>query len=117
MNSLRIQFYRLASSLTNRLMIRVTDYFETQLRVPFVKRKEESIHTEPDVPIRIEPGTYNDIFHISEHSHKAMSEEQMVSWFGKVLTSVRLRSRKLLRYVRYVYVGQGELWFEHFLGF
>lgn len=85
-------------------MERVTEYFETQLRVPFVKRKDESIHTEPDIPIRIEPGSYNDGFHTSDHSHRAMSEEQMVSWFGKVLTSVRLRSRKLQRYVRYVYV-------------
>ncbi|GJJ09563.1 hypothetical protein Clacol_003786 [Clathrus columnatus] len=80
------------SSLTNRLMIRVTDYFETQLRVPSVG-KNENANPEPDVPIRVETA-------LAGNSHRTMSDEQMVSWFGKVLDSVRLRSRKLQRYVR-----------------
>lgn len=82
-------------------MIRVTDYFETQLRVPSIKRKDENAQTVSDVPIRLENGLHGDGFGIAGNSHKSMSEEQIVSWFGKVLNSVRLRSRKLQRYVRY----------------
>ncbi|KZV92104.1 hypothetical protein EXIGLDRAFT_749828 [Exidia glandulosa HHB12029] len=57
-------------SLTNRLMIRVIDYFETQIQVP-VKGKS-----------------------------KKMSNEQTVNWFNKVLEGVRLRYRKLQRFTR-----------------
>lgn len=31
-----------------------------------------------------------------------MSDEQTVSWYGKVLESVRIRYRKLQRFARYV---------------
>ncbi|EJD55307.1 hypothetical protein AURDEDRAFT_132470 [Auricularia subglabra TFB-10046 SS5] len=58
-------------SLTNRLMVRVIDYFETQIRVPTAGDK-----------------------------HKPMSSEQTVNWFGKVLDGVRLRYRKLQRFTR-----------------
>ncbi|PFH54762.1 hypothetical protein AMATHDRAFT_134504 [Amanita thiersii Skay4041] len=49
-------------SLVNKLMIRMTNYFDTQVR---------------------------------------MTPEQIISWYGKVLDSVRLRYRKLQRFARY----------------
>ncbi|KZV93915.1 hypothetical protein EXIGLDRAFT_30347 [Exidia glandulosa HHB12029] len=57
-------------ALTNRLMVRVIDYFETQIQVP-VKDK-----------------------------NKQMSDEQTVNWYDKVLDNVRLRYRKLQRFTR-----------------
>lgn len=59
------------SALTNKLMVRVIDYFETQIHAPASKKR--------------------------------MSDEQIVSWFGKVLEGVRLRYRKLQRFSRYVW--------------
>ncbi|KAF8528034.1 hypothetical protein BU17DRAFT_61364 [Hysterangium stoloniferum] len=85
-------------SLTNRLMMRVTDYFETQLRVPSMKRRLQNVHEnlDPDVFFHSESSTHRD----GVGRQKGMSDEQMVNWFSKVLNSVRLRYRKLQRYVR-----------------
>jgi mitogen-activated protein kinase kinase kinase len=82
-------------------MVRVTDYFETQLHVPSMKRrlKEDQL---PSVSDTHEGSDYgNDtLLPGLEGRAKDMSDEQMVGWFSKVLDSVRLRYRKLQRYVR-----------------
>lgn len=56
-------------------MIRVIDYFETQIQVPAAKGK-----------------------------NKKMSNEQTMNWFIKVLDGVRLRYRKLQRFTRHVHI-------------
>ncbi|KIJ45709.1 hypothetical protein M422DRAFT_207069 [Sphaerobolus stellatus SS14] len=90
-------------SLTNRLMLRVTDYFETQLRVPSLKRGLHNRESSADSGhLRVENGIYGDgpITPGLIGRSKEMTDEQMVNWFSKVLDSVRLRYRKLQRYVR-----------------
>ncbi|KAF8592011.1 Pkinase-domain-containing protein [Ramaria rubella] len=88
-------------SLTNRLMIRVTDYFETQLHVPSMKRRPK----DDQLPLGSEPLLFvENGFHwdetIASGRAKEMTDVQTVGWFSKVLDSVRLRYRKLQRYVR-----------------
>lgn len=94
----------LLSSLANRLMIRVTDYFETQLRVPSIKRQPRNggLHPDPVPPLRLENGVLADslITPSLASRGKEMTDEQIVNWFAKLLDSVRLRYRKLQRYVR-----------------
>ncbi|KAG7091470.1 hypothetical protein E1B28_010501 [Marasmius oreades] len=65
----------LLCSLTNRLMVRVINYFETQVRVPL-------------------PGDSQ------INNTRAMTDEQKAAWYGKILDSVRLRYRKLQRFAR-----------------
>ncbi|KAI0053204.1 kinase [Auriscalpium vulgare] len=67
-------------SLTNKLMVRVINYFGSQVRVP-------TRHSAPgeDRTVR-----------------KGMSADDMVVWYGKILDSVRLRYRKLQRFVRVI---------------
>ncbi|EIW86462.1 kinase [Coniophora puteana RWD-64-598 SS2] len=72
-------------ALTNKLMVRVANYFETQVRVPFVT----------DSPIK-----HRHTSSFSSDSGDSMSEEQKVSWYSKVLDNVRLRYRKLQRFAR-----------------
>jgi len=84
-------------------MIRVTDYFETQLRVPSLKRGLHNGESSTAAPLpRVENGVYGDgpITPGLVGRGKEMTDEQMVNWFSKVLDSVRLRYRKLQRFVR-----------------
>lgn len=85
-------------------MIRVIEYFETQLHVPSMTRhlKEDQFPALSDIP-PVEINRYEDDPSIPGLVGRAkeMSDEQVVGWFGKVLDSVRLRYRKLQRYVRY----------------
>ncbi|KAF9262528.1 kinase [Marasmius fiardii PR-910] len=62
--------------LTYRLMVRVINYFETQVRVPEPKESR------------------------SVSSTRAMSDEQKAAWYRKILDNVRLRYRKLQRFAR-----------------
>jgi mitogen-activated protein kinase kinase kinase len=85
-------------------MIRVTDYFETQLHVPSMKRrpKNDQFLMGTDSHPIVENGAHWDdtIAPGLVGRAKEMTDEQMVGWFTKVLDSVRLRYRKLQRYVR-----------------
>lgn len=81
-------------------MVRVTDYFETQLHVPSMKHrfKDDQSYSQAS-------GYGGEVLPPELVGRaKEMSDEQMVGWFSKVLDSVRLRYRKLQRYVRYEYV-------------
>ena len=88
-------------------MIRVIDYFETQLHVPSMKRglKEDRFPSLSDIP-SLDNSLYKDDAPPPGliGRPKEMSDEQMVGWFSKVLDSVRLRYRKLQRFVRCEYV-------------
>ncbi|KAF7320192.1 Protein kinase domain-containing protein [Mycena kentingensis (nom. inval.)] len=63
-------------STTNKLMVRVTNYFDTQVQVPTGTKHKKS------------------------GGKERMSSAEMVNWYGKILDSVRLRYRKLQRFVR-----------------
>lgn len=79
------------SALTNKLMVRVTTFFEAQLRLPASERLMSSQRRKPSTGIN---GWARAM------SQQDVSDEQMISWYGKVLDSVRLRYRKLQRFVR-----------------
>ncbi|KAJ7071452.1 hypothetical protein C8F01DRAFT_1206931 [Mycena amicta] len=72
-------------STTNKLMVRVTNYFDTQVQVPTGKDMRESRRQKR---------------HAESGGNERMTSEQMVNWYGKILDSVRLRYRKLQRFVR-----------------
>jgi mitogen-activated protein kinase kinase kinase len=68
------------------MMVRVTNYFETQIRVPASSRNRRSV----DGTGR--PSAYR--------ARSALSEEQIVSWYATILDGVRIRYRKLQRFSR-----------------
>lgn len=78
-------------------MLRVTNYFQTQVLVP---KSEDSERHPPD-----EPNVNGSRSAFQSHVHgrvvsKIMTDEQMFSWYGKILDGVRLRYRKLQRFAR-----------------
>ncbi|KAF7306562.1 Protein kinase domain-containing protein [Mycena indigotica] len=75
-------------STTNKLMVRVTNYFDTQVQVPM---GQDLGHL---------PQSRRHKRHAEANGTERMSSEQMVHWYGKILDSVRLRYRKLQRFVR-----------------
>ncbi|KAI0032493.1 kinase [Vararia minispora EC-137] len=76
--------------LTNRLMVRVTNFFETQVRVPLSERSD----------LRLKGLVNGVVLNGSPALRTGMTDQQMVSWYHKILESVRLRYRKLQRFVR-----------------
>ncbi|KAH7915128.1 hypothetical protein BJ138DRAFT_1142396 [Hygrophoropsis aurantiaca] len=77
-------------SLTNKLMVRVANYFDTQVRMPAVE------------DIAAYRRAHKSVFHTDVLSNNSgdMSDDQKVSWYGKILDNVRLRYRKLQRFAR-----------------
>lgn len=78
-------------------MVRVTNYFETQVRVP----------------VNSKPGSSNGDLSETKGKSRAsrkdrspgtqkMTDAQLLSWYAKILEGVRLRYRKLLRFARSV---------------
>lgn len=104
------------SSLTNRLMVRVINYFDTQVRVPTGEDTNEHRHHRrsiktsdatnpalldldgPTSTLRTE-GQQAQEAQIP-HGLRRMTDSQKASWYGKILESVRLRYRKLQRFAR-----------------
>lgn len=81
-------------------MLRVTNYFETQVRVPMgTQTTEHPLHPnqlrgDPEFNLNnLTPMVYNP-------ESRKMTDEQVVSWYSKILESVRLRYRKLQRFTR-----------------
>ncbi|THH21009.1 hypothetical protein EW146_g466 [Bondarzewia mesenterica] len=74
-------------ALTNKLMVRVTNFFDTQLKVPTADKMESR-------------SSLDGHREATPNGRSGMSDEQMVNWYGKILDSVRLRYRKLQRFVR-----------------
>ncbi|KAJ3850583.1 hypothetical protein EV368DRAFT_45000 [Lentinula lateritia] len=83
-------------SLTNRLMVRVINYFDTQVRVP----TSATAAAAAAMNGKAKDAKYTFEEHMSDPSTRAMTDEQKVTWYGKVLDSVRLRYRKLQRFAR-----------------
>jgi mitogen-activated protein kinase kinase kinase len=94
------------SSLTNKLMVRVTNYFDTQVRVPTGEDMSEHIHSQRQKKTDRERAVngVKPTYHPSEQgtiaTRRKMSDEQIIGWYGKILDSVRLRYRKLQRFAR-----------------
>ncbi|PBL00954.1 Pkinase-domain-containing protein [Armillaria gallica] len=89
-------------STTNRLMVRMINYFDTQVRVPTGENTQEHRHkhseymlnqTDLNASTKSRDHSPGDTFRVS-------SDEQKVNWYNKLLESVRLRYRKLQRYAR-----------------
>ncbi|KAF8446217.1 kinase [Boletus edulis BED1] len=76
-------------SLTNRLMVRVANYFETQVRLPTTANGR--VHKVPN------PVYQGDVI---ASTTGQMTDEQKANWYGKILDNVRLRYRKLQRFAR-----------------
>ena len=72
-------------------MVRVTNYFDTQVRVPATTE----LGIENSQRQRLSE------YGIKPRARK-MTDEQLTTWYGKILDSVRLRHRKLQRFARFV---------------
>ncbi|KAF5355770.1 hypothetical protein D9756_004047 [Leucocoprinus leucothites] len=88
-------------SLTNKLMVRVINYFDTQIRLPtsatLVDEQEKEKETRRE---RMKNRGLIDEFSDFTGSGKKMTRDQLIGWYGKVLDIVRLRYRKLSRFAR-----------------
>jgi mitogen-activated protein kinase kinase kinase len=77
-------------------MVRVTNYFDTQVRVPVSEEGQELVARQrllragPNIKSALEPRS------------RKMSDEQLIGWYSKILDGVRLRHRKLQRFARCV---------------
>ena len=67
-------------------MVRVTNYFETQVRAPASSRNRRSVDGTGLPP--------------ASRARSALSEEQIVGWYATILDGVRIRYRKLQRFTR-----------------
>jgi mitogen-activated protein kinase kinase kinase len=83
----------MCSSLTNKLMVRVANYFDTQVQLPYSDKKA----TQRRASTNIFDGEI-----ITNNVSGKMTDEQKVNWYSKILDNVRLRYRKLQRFARYV---------------
>lgn len=83
------------SALTNKLMVRVTNYFDAQIRVPIAASDTLETTTPNGTSTAFQT-------HLREaiNSTKPMSNDQLISWYAKILEGVKQRYRKLQRLAR-----------------
>ena len=83
-------------------MVRVTNYFDTQIRLPasavLVDEKEKEKETRRE---RMKNRGVIDEFNEFPGVGRKMTNDQLIGWYSKILDSVRLRYRKLSRFARY----------------
>ncbi len=79
-----------SSGLTNRLVHRIINYFETEVQVPATRPRSRagSMRTR----------SWRDVG--KGHNEEEAGSTDVVAWLAKVLENVRLRYRKLQRYAR-----------------
>lgn len=103
----------LLSALTNKLMVRVTNYFDTQIRIPIPPEKVKHLEsTGSGVGGVLTPNSASTSSAFQSHLRegsglsvgKEMSAEQLTSWYGKILEGVKQRYRKLQRLARSVVI-------------
>jgi len=87
------------SSLTNKLKVRITNYFDTQVRVPSAVGAPGGAQY-PTIDENIYANNLYQIHQTQDPSIRKMSDQQRISWYSKILESVRLRYRKLQRFAR-----------------
>jgi mitogen-activated protein kinase kinase kinase len=89
-------------------MVRVTNYFDTQVRVPSGEDMNE--HGQHIYQSKSDKGLFDTNFdqftHLQQEAttRKRMTDQQIIGWYSKILDSVRLRYRKLQRFARQVRV-------------
>ena len=89
------------SSLTNKLLVRVANYFDTQVRVPLSDSAADGgsgSGTETNSKAGPNKGKNKNQETVNT-THK-MSDSQIITWYSKILDSVRFRHRKLQRFAR-----------------
>lgn len=87
------------SALTNKLMVRVTNYFDTQIRIPIPNGILQPPREAPNGTSKGSRTAFK--AHLdSASSDKPLTPEQMLSWYGKILDGVKQRYRKLQRLTR-----------------
>lgn len=87
------------SSLTNKLKVRITNYFDTQVRVPSAVGAPDGTQY-PTIDENIYANSLYQMHQAPDPSIRKMSDQQRISWYSKILDSVRLRYRKLQRFAR-----------------
>lgn len=86
-------------------MVRVTNYFDTQVRVPSGEDTNEH-HGQQNYQFKADKGlfdaNFDQITHMQQEAttRKRMTDQQIIGWYSKILDSVRLRYRKLQRFAR-----------------
>lgn len=96
---------RLCSGITNKLMVRATNNFERQIRVPVLaKDKHRGLFTShvgsPSSVNGLGFDFHNQSRLAGDGKNRIMTGEQMINWYDKVLESVKARYRKLQRFSR-----------------
>ena len=88
-------------------MVRVTNYFDTQVRVPSGEdTNEHGLHSyQSKVDKGLFDANFDQITQITQiqqesTTRKKMTDQQIIGWYSKILDSVRLRYRKLQRFAR-----------------
>lgn len=81
-------------------MVRVTNYFETQVRVPTLGEGRPSSRRNHEHRENHSKSPFQTHMQGTMTGNTKMTDEQMASWYGKILDSVRLRYRKLQRFAR-----------------
>jgi len=89
-------------SLTNKLMVRVANFFETQLGVPIpITAEQAKKHNHREVTQR-ELSELQPDMDAKKTARRQMTPEEMLVWYGKILEAVKMRYRKLQRFAWYV---------------
>ncbi|KAI0702419.1 kinase [Cytidiella melzeri] len=85
-------------ALTNKLMVRITNYFDTQIRIPISPEKAAMVSDASGV-IRTTASAFQSNLR-EPTSKKPMTNEQLITWYAKIFEGVKLRYRKLQRLAR-----------------
>lgn len=79
-------------------MVRVTNYFDTQIRLPVSAEKTPQFHNATGSTAATANALQTTLREPPAKS--AMTNEQLISWYAKIFEGVKLRYRKLLRLAR-----------------
>jgi len=83
------------SSLTNKLMVRVIKYFETQVKVPIITEQEEKSSKDKANKLEDEGDGLD-----QSQGPRVMRHREILPWFSKILDAVKMRYRKLQTFAR-----------------
>ncbi|EMD41646.1 hypothetical protein CERSUDRAFT_110222 [Gelatoporia subvermispora B] len=86
-------------ALTNKLMVRVTNYFDTQIRIPVTtENSPASVPRNGTAGPVVASSTFQS--HMKAAPTKSLTNAQLITWYGKILDGVKQRYRKLQRLAR-----------------
>lgn len=78
-------------------MVRVTNYFDTQIRIPLPADKVKRLEGKG---AQVPPTSAFQSHLQGSMSNKPMTNDQLIGWYGKILEGVKQRYRKLQRLAR-----------------